>query len=90
MKKEVDAIIKHIQVLDRKLCCVESNLQYIKVVQALKYWLDKFYSTLSNDQSLQREYESAYLRYFYTGGGFSFYDKVCNSIIDYKNGNKPF
>lgn len=90
MSKQVDKTVKHITELQYRLSCVDSNLQYIKVIQALKKSLDNFYDLLKNDQQLQREYEANYLSYFYTGCGFSLYDRVCNSIIDYKNGNKPF
>ena len=90
MDKQVDKTVKHITELQYRLCRVENNLQYIKVIQALKKSLDKFYDLLKNDQKLQREYEANYLSYFYTGCGFSLYDRVCNSITDYKYGNKPF
>ena len=69
---------------------VDNNLRYIKVVQALKHSLDKLDNMLRNNQELQRKYQAIYLSYFYTGCGFSFYDKVCNSILDYKYGNRPF
>ena len=35
-------------------------------------------------------YQAIYLSYFYTGCGFSFYERLCNSILDYKYGNRPF
>ena len=81
---------KHIKDLENRLGYVDNNLRYIKVIQALKYWLEKFADLLSNNQALQREYQATYLSYFYTGCGFSFYDRVCNSILEYKYGNRPF
>ena len=90
MNKQVDRTVEHISDLQKRLSCVENNLQHIKVVQALKKSLDKFYDLLKNDQKLQREYEANYLSYFYSGCGFSLYDRVCNSILDYQGGNSPF
>lgn len=91
MDKQIDKLIDHIRDLENRLGEVDNNLRYIKVVQALKHSLDKLDNMLRNDQELQREYQATYHRYFYTGGcGFSFYDRVCNSILDYKYGNKPF
>ena len=90
MDKQTEKVIKHIKDLENRLGYVDNNLRYIKVIQALKYWLEKFAELLSNIQALQREYQASYLSYFYTGCGFSFYDRVCNSILEYKYGNRPF
>ena len=87
--KKIDKQIAHIRDLERRLSEVDNNLRYIKVVQALKHSLDKLYSLLLKDTSLQRKYQSTYMVYFY-GGNLSFYNKVCNSILDYKYGNRPF
>ncbi|MBO7225872.1 MAG: hypothetical protein J6V35_08190 [Bacteroidales bacterium] len=87
--KKIDKLIAHIRDLEKRLGEVDNNLRYIKVVQALKYSLDKLYSLLLRDTALQREYQSTYMVYFY-GGNLSFYNKVCNSILDYKYGNRPF
>ena len=87
--KKIDKQIAHIKDLERRLSEVDNNLRYIKVVQALKHSLDKLYSLLLKDTSLQRKYQSTYMVYFY-GGNLSFYNKVCNSILDYKYGNRPF
>ena len=101
MDKQIEKVIKHIKDLENRLSDisllmknrlghVDNNLRYIKVIQALKYWLEKFADLLSNNQALQEEYQATYLSYFYTGCGFSFYDRVCNSILEYKYGNRPF
>ncbi len=87
---KADRTIQHIVELQYRLCQVENNLQYIKVTQALKKALDKFYTMLMNDQQLMIQYQSTYIGYYYTGCGHSLYDRVCNSIIEYKNGNRPF
>ncbi len=47
-KSKIENAINHITSLQEKLCYCENNLQYIKRLQALKYWLHKFDSNLSN------------------------------------------
>ena len=89
MKKQIERTISHIRDLERRLNDADNNLRYIKVVQALKKSLDNLYALLLVDTALQREYQSTYIVYFY-GGSLSFYNKVCNSILEYKNGNRPF
>lgn len=90
MDKQIDKLIDHIKDLENRLGEVDNNLRYIKVVQALKHSLDKLDDMFRNNQELQHEYQAAYHSYFYTGRGFSFYDRICNSILDYKYGNRPF
>ena len=90
MNKQVDKTVEHIKDLQNRLNHVQNNLQYIKVTQALKDSMDKFYDLLKNDQQLQCEYEATYLSYFYSGCGHCFYDRICNSILDYRYGNRPF
>mgnify|MGYP004438869299 FL=1 len=90
MDKQIDKLINHIRELESRLGEVDNNLRYIKVVQALKHSLEKLDNILKDNTALQREYQAIYLSYFYTGCEFSFYDRVCNSILDYKYGNKPF
>ena len=74
---KADRIVQHIVELQYRLCQVENNLQYIKVTQAL-------------NQQLMIQYQSTYIGWFYTGCGHSLYDRVCNSIIEYRNGRRPF
>jgi len=88
-EKQIERTILHIRDLERRLNEADNNFKYIKVVQALKHSLDKLYSLLLKDTALQREYQSTYINYFY-GGSLSFYNKVCNSLHDYKYGNRPF
>lgn len=90
MDKQIDRLIEHIRELEARLGEVDNNLRYIKAVQALKHSLEKLDNMLKDNTALQREYQAIYLSYFYTGCGFSFYDRVCNSILDYKCGNRPF
>lgn len=88
--KKIDKLIVHIRDLERRLSEVDNNLRYIKVVQALKHSLDNLYFLLLSDTALQRKYQSTYMVYFYNDCGFSRYDRVCNSLLEYRNGNRPF
>ena len=88
MKKQIERTILHIRDLERRLGEVDNNLRYIKVVQALKKAMDNLYILLL-DTAMQRKYQSTYMVYFYEGS-FSFYNKVCSSILEYKNSNRPF
>ena len=88
--KKIDKLIAHIRDLERRLGEVDNNLRYIKVVQALKYSMDNLYFLLLSDTALQRKYQSTYIVYFYNDCGFSRYDRVCNSLLEYRNGNRPF
>lgn len=88
MKKYTESyILNHIQELNAKLGEVDNNLKYIKVLKALKLWLERFSELFTTPEESARSYE--YQAYFY-GCGISFYDRVCNSILDYEYGNKPF
>lgn len=89
MDKQIDKLINHIRDLENRLGEVDNNLRYIKVVQALKHSLDKLDDMLRNNQELQREYQAIYHRYFYTGCGFSFYDRICNSKYVFRISKQP-
>ncbi|MCS2322628.1 hypothetical protein NXX34_05645 [Bacteroides fragilis] len=88
--KDIENAINHITILQERLCCAENNLQYIKRLQALKHWLHKFDSLLDRVSRQRGEYAAIYESYFHTCCGFSFYDRVCNSIIVYEYGDRPF
>ena len=88
--KQIASLIAHIKDLERRLHHVDNNLRYIKVVQALKNSLDKLYGLLLLDTAFQGAYQSTYITYFYDGCGLSRYDRVCNSLLEYKNGKRPF
>lgn len=89
-KKEIDNAVNHITTLQEMLCYCENNLQYIKRLQALKYWLHRFDSCLDSDNRQQGEYAAIYESYFCSGCGFSFYERVNNSILVYEYGDRPF
>ena len=89
-KSKIENAINHITSLQEKLCYCENNLQYIKRLQALKYWLHKFDSFLDRNSKQHGKYAAVYESYFHTCCGFSFYDRVCNSILVYEYGDRPF
>lgn len=88
--KDIENAINHITTLQERLCCAENNIQYIKRLQALIYWLHKFDSFLDRNSRQKGEFAPIYESYFCSGCGFSFYQRVCNSILEYKYGNRPF
>lgn len=89
-KKEIDNAVNHITALQESLFYCENNLQYIKRLQALKYWLHKFDSFLDRTSRQHGEFAAVYESYFCSGCGFSFYERVCNSITVYEYGERPF
>jgi hypothetical protein len=60
------------------------------VLKALKHSMDKLDSMLTDEQRINGKYAAIYESLFYTGCGFSFYERVGNSILDYQYGNRPF
>ena len=86
--ENIENAVNHITALQERLCCCENNLQYIKRLQALKYWLHKLDSFI--DKASRGKYAAIYESYFDTCCGFSFYDRVINSIIAYEYGERPF
>ena len=84
---KIEKTIERIVTLQERLCHCENNLQYIKRLQALEYWLHKFESLLNGQHT---KYAAVYENYFHTCCRFSFYERVCNSIQEYKYGNRPF
>lgn len=84
MDKKIILIVGKIEHLKETICHCENNLQYIKRLQALKYWLLKL------DALLDSFNDDIYQKYFYSHKGYSFFHIVCLSITDYHYGNKPF
>lgn len=81
MRHSLNQIMSKIDTANEKLCNSENNLQYIKALKSLRFWLLKL-SMFQNSA----EYEAN----FFTCCGFSFWDRVNNSILEYQYGNKPF
>lgn len=72
-----------------KLSQADSNLLYIKALNACWRWL-KIADDNYNDETASDMDKVVYQQIFISGCGFSFYDRVNNSILDYKYGNRPF
>ena len=70
-----------------RLSEAENNLQYIKALHSLKFWMERFANSLSPEECLA---SAEYQQIFFTGCGFAPYDRVINSIMDYEYGNRPF
>lgn len=88
-EKKMKRLLAHIEDLEERLCEADNNLRYIKVLKALKLHLERL-SALFDKCPEGRAHSYDYARYFTTGAGWSFYDRVCNSILDYQYGNRPF
>lgn len=86
----IDKVIRKIEDAEESLCNADNNWQYIRSLNRLKTYLEKFDSLLTPDERVNGEYAAQYAAYFCSGGWFSFYSRVLNSIQDYEYGNKPF
>lgn len=83
-------LINLITSLQERLYDSETNLQYISRLRALKRRLHEFSLSLTKEERENGEYAAAYVSYFHTCAGFSFYDRICMSIQAYEYGDKPF
>lgn len=88
--KTMNLIIRQIELSECKLSDSDNNLKYIKALKSLNYWLTMFSQEADKIDILKSDYGYKYESYFCTGCGFSFYERVLNSILDYQYGNKPF
>lgn len=82
-----DKILSRIHDAQHRLCNASNNLQYIKALQSIFFWLERFADALTPEE---RQRSAEYEALFFTGCGFSFYDRVCNSIQEYNYGTRPF
>lgn len=86
--KQFDLVLAKIESANERICRAENNLQYIKALKSVYFWLIRL------DEMAQQSKEVAnsgeYLQMFYTGAGFSFFSRVQNSILEYNYGVKPF
>lgn len=73
---------------EEMLIKADNNKKYISALKYLEYWLELFSELLHkrNVAAQSAEYEAM----FYTGAGFSFYERVLNSITEYEYGVRPF
>ena len=88
MTKKFNFILQKIEDANNKLMRSETNLQYIKALKSIKFWLLKLDAMAQESPTVAQS--GQYLQMFYTGAGFSYFDRVKNSILEYNYGVKPF
>ena len=88
MTKKFNFILQKIEDANNKLMRSETNLQYIKALKSIKFWLLKLDAMAQESPTVAQS--GQYLQMFYTGAGFSYFDRVQNSILEYSYGVKPF
>ena len=86
--KTLKNILQKIENAESKLFQSDNNLRYIKALQSLKFWLLKLDSMAQESPTVAQS--GQYLQMFYTGAGFSNFDRVNNSLLEYGYGVKPF
>ena len=86
--KQFNFILQKIEDANNKLMRSETNLQYIKALKSIKFWLLKLDAMAQESPTVAQS--GQYLQMFYTGAGFSYFDRVQNSILEYSYGVKPF
>ena len=86
--KQFNFIIQKIESAESKLMRSDNNLRYIKALQSLKFWLLKLDAMAQESPAVAQS--GQYMQLFYTGAGFSFFDRVNNSLLLYGYGLKPF
>ena len=80
--KTLKNILQKIEQAETKLCHADNNLRYIKALKSLNYWLLQLSTIAPNS--------AEYVRYFLCVAGWSTFDRVQNSILEYNYGVKPF
>ena len=88
MTKKFNFILQKIESAESKLMQSDNNLRYIKALQSLKFWLLKLDAMAQESPAVAQS--GQYMQLFYTGAGFSFFDRVNNSLLEYNYGVKPF
>ena len=88
MTKKFNFILQKIEDANNKLMRSETNLQYIKALKSIKFWLLKLDAMAQESPAVAQS--GQYMQLFYTGAGFSYFDRVQNSILEYNYGVKPF
>lgn len=86
-QKQFEFLVNKIELQKKKLGNVENNLQYIKCLKSLQLWLIRF----DNFCHFHRAYFNCKeWKKLFSDLGFSYADRVWNSIQEYNCGNKPF
>ena len=88
MTKKFNFILQKIEDANNKLMSSETNLQYIKALKSIKFWLLKLDAMAQESPTVAQS--GQYLQMFYTGAGFSYFERVQISFLEYSYGVKPF
>ena len=80
--KTLKSILQKIETAETNLCKADKNLRYIKALKSLNFWLLQLSDIAPNS--------AEYVRYFYSVAGWSTFDRMQNSILEYNYGVKPF
>ena len=67
---------------------IENAINHITSLQEKLCYCENNLQYIKRLQALK--YAAVYESYFHTCCGFSFYDRVCNSILVYEYGDRPF
>lgn len=79
--------IERFEYHEQRFADAQNNRQYITALRGMLRWLEEFSNLLNAQERLaSAEYEA----YFFTGCGFSVFDRIQISIADYEYGNHPF
>lgn len=89
-KKAIEQTLSKYSAANRRFVYSDNNLRYIKAIKSMLFWLNRFDSLLSEIEREKGEYSALYQALFISGCGFSEYTRICNTIEEYKYGNKPF
>ena len=70
--KKIDKIIERIELAEYNWLNAKNNLQYIKALEAMLYWMNKLDDELTDEQKRIGEYSGYYLAYFFENGFYYF------------------
>jgi len=92
MKNEVEKLVSRIKDMEARLAIAETNNQYIQRLKSICSMLDKLHGLLVENNTYQGvNYRSVWDKYFSASRfGWSYYERVLNSVETYKHGYKPF
>lgn len=81
-------IIQKIENANENLCKADNNLRYIKALKSCLFWLLKLDAIAQTSPDVANSGE--YKQLFLSGCGWSFFERVNNSIDAYNYGERPF
>lgn len=81
-------IMRKIETANENLCKADNNLRYIKALKSCLFWLLKLDAIAQTSPDVANSGE--YKQLFLSGCGWSFFERVNNSIEAYNYGERPF